>query len=178
MQNNMINRSMRADPLYTFVRSQSDPKPTRSENSSASPAVRASSCELTNVARNREIAGCIRKQTIVLEGYMEKRGFWNPSWKSRYCALDDVGRFSYFQSKEQATDLSKALGSIPIDQRTVISPVVMRGKRATIQIRVSSGRVFHMSCNSTEEAEAWVQALENMHQCVHYVAFPQNVRHW
>ncbi len=136
-------------------------------------------------------AFCIERSGIVIEGLLEKRGWWNPSWRSRYFILESRGRLSYFKNKSDSTVPGRALGAIPISVQTTIVPArietqtagAARGSRAIFAVRVpggeaGTGRSFLLSAPTREEGERWTAALEGLRRRVLYVAFPLNARHW
>jgi hypothetical protein len=126
---------------------------------------------------------------IVIEGFLEKRGVWNPSWRSRYFVLESRGRLSYFKNEDDSACADRALGTIPISKHTTIVPVPAQAagaasrKRAVFEVRmpdgeVSSGRAFLLSAPTRELGERWSAALAEVRRRVLYVSFPPNVRHW
>jgi len=132
---------------------------------------------------------CAERSSIVIEGFLEKRGVWNPSWRSRYFILESRGRLSYFKNKADSAIPGRALGAIPISVHTTIVPapskpaVAARCSRAVFEVRMpdgdgSTGRAFLLSAPTTDEGERWVAALAEVRRRVLYVSFPPNVRHW
>jgi hypothetical protein len=129
---------------------------------------------------------CAERSSIVIEGFLEKRGVWNPSWRTRYFVLESRGRLSYFKNKADSVVPGRALGSIPISVHTIIVPSASetaRCSRELFEVRIpdgdgSTGRVFLLSAPTREEGERWSAALAEVRRRVLYVSFPPNVRHW
>ncbi len=132
---------------------------------------------------------CSERSSVVIEGFLQKRGVWNPTWRSRYFILESRGRLSYFKTKDDSTVPGRALGAIPIIVHTTIVPappeadVKVRGKRAVFEVRMpdgegSTGRTFLLCAQTREDGERWAAALADVHRRVLYVSFPPNVRHW
>ncbi len=134
---------------------------------------------------------CTERSSVVIEGFLEKRGVWNPSWRSRYFVLESRGRRSYFKTKSDSAIPDHALGGIPISVHTTIVPAQpepkgagsARGSRAIFEVRLpdgemSSGRSFLLSAPTWEEGERWTAALSEVGRRVLYTSFPLNARHW
>ncbi len=127
-----------------------------------------------------------QRDDIAIEGFLEKRGVWNPSWRSRYFVLETRGRLSYFKDEDDSIFSERALGSIPICVDTTIVPAPSEpagAARCVFKVLmpggdVSTGRTFLLSAATREEAERWATALANVRRRVIYVSFPPNVRHW
>ena len=129
-----------------------------------------------------------QRASTVIEGFLEKRGVWNPSWRRRYFVLESCGRLSYYKHKPDSTIPGRALGGIPICVQTAIVPAhpatkTAHGSRAILEVRmpgggVSSGRTFLLSAPSCEEGERWAAALAEVRRRVLYVSFPLSARHW
>ncbi len=139
------------------------------------------------------------KITVVVEGWLEKRGLWNPAWRSRYFVLDSRGRLSYFKTEADKAVPSHAHGSIPICGKTTItSPAPSCGGvphsaqdergadaecRVEFELRVPdghdrAGRTFVLSAPTVGEVRRWTDALAEVQRRVLYVSFPGDVRHW
>eukprot|EP00291_Cryptomonas_curvata_P013277 CAMPEP_0172176632 /NCGR_PEP_ID=MMETSP1050-20130122/14931_1 /TAXON_ID=233186 /ORGANISM="Cryptomonas curvata, Strain CCAP979/52" /LENGTH=139 /DNA_ID=CAMNT_0012848947 /DNA_START=302 /DNA_END=721 /DNA_ORIENTATION=+ len=136
-------------------------------------------------------AYCTERSSIVIEGFLEKRGVWNPSWRSRYFVLESRGRLSYFKNKSDSLIPDRALGGIPISVHTTIVPAPSEtkasgpahGSRAIFEVRLPdgearAGRSFLLAAPTREEGERWAAALAEVRRRVLYVSFPLCVRHW
>mmetsp|Transcript_43785 Transcript_43785/g.116956 ORF Transcript_43785/g.116956 Transcript_43785/m.116956 type:complete len:237 (+) Transcript_43785:142-852(+) len=62
-----------------------------------------------------------RKNVPVICGTLNKRGYWNPSWKSRYFVLTQDGDLNYYSCQFEALTGGRRCGSIPIAQRNTPS---------------------------------------------------------
>mmetsp|Transcript_40924 Transcript_40924/g.109475 ORF Transcript_40924/g.109475 Transcript_40924/m.109475 type:complete len:171 (+) Transcript_40924:145-657(+) len=124
-----------------------------------------------------------RKPQILLEGYLKKRGHWNPSWKTRYFVFDDMGRLFYFKTKEDSMNLDSSCGRVPINRFVSFSQPSSIDGQAVFQFTIPpndchNGRTFTLAATNIEEAQKWVHALQDIGQHVFYICFPMHIRHW
>ena len=124
--------------------------------------------------------------SVLMEGWLDKRGYWNPARKSRYFVLEMRGRLSYFKSEADRKLNGQVLGSIPINadvEITASKNPSSQEDRIQIEIRVPNnesrvGRTFVLSTRCREDGERWLAILQETRSRVFYVSFPKNVRHW
>mmetsp|Transcript_8330 Transcript_8330/g.24744 ORF Transcript_8330/g.24744 Transcript_8330/m.24744 type:complete len:187 (-) Transcript_8330:104-664(-) len=118
---------------------------------------------------------------VLMEGALTKRGSMFPSWKERYFVLESRGRLTYYNSEDESSRASNALGSIPICVGTTITQPP--ADKSTFEIRVPpnpnhKGRMFLLSADTHEAASTWAATLQQVQQRVLYVSFPAGLRHW
>jgi hypothetical protein len=98
------------------------------------------------------------KDLVILEGPLEKRGFWNPAWKHRHFRLTMSGMMSYFPSSH----CRKPLGSFSIREAAINRPA---NGHTNINVLVRepgspcTGRTFFLAASSQHAAELWLAAL-------------------
>jgi hypothetical protein len=124
------------------------------------------------------------EQSVLIESTLQKRGQWNPAWKSRYFLLEPGGRLSYFTSEEDKHFPERAKGMIPIDVRATIKgdgmsedgrfnfKIVIPGKGLGL------ARTFNLSTPDNSMYVQWLSKLSSLQEKVIYTSLPQNVRHW
>mmetsp|Transcript_43271 Transcript_43271/g.115751 ORF Transcript_43271/g.115751 Transcript_43271/m.115751 type:complete len:162 (-) Transcript_43271:34-519(-) len=123
--------------------------------------------------------------TVIMQGFLRKKGEWNPAWKSRYFVFDGRGRLHYFKDKNDSSGSARCLGSIPITSDTKIS--MCQDSRShcdlTFEVRVApnedhSGRTFTLKAETHEEALEWVSVLSSVAERTLLVSFDAGIRHW
>mmetsp|Transcript_70716 Transcript_70716/g.188772 ORF Transcript_70716/g.188772 Transcript_70716/m.188772 type:complete len:162 (-) Transcript_70716:257-742(-) len=118
-----------------------------------------------------------KNRRILAEGTLEKRGFWNPSWKARYFVLDNRGRMCYYKSKETKENGGAPSGRIGITNICIISRVGQQedGRMCfDLQIPTSGrnrGRTYHLSASNVEDYERWVQSMADVGKRTYYTRF-------
>ena len=120
--------------------------------------------------------------SILMEGFLDKRGSWNPAWQSRYFVLETSGRLTYYASEGDKFAVERAKGIIPINVNTTVQSECENG-RCVIRIQVAgpglaSRRTFIISSKSKAICDQWLNKLTEMRDKVIYMSFPENVRHW
>ena len=121
---------------------------------------------------------------VLIEGYLQKRGLWNPSWKSRFFVLEVGGRLSYFTSDNDKCIPKRAKGVIPVDVHTIIKDEGQGDDgswRFTIHVPAKGlnlGRTFSLSAECGNMGEQWLNKLSSVQDKIIYTSLPQNVRHW
>mmetsp|Transcript_87737 Transcript_87737/g.233519 ORF Transcript_87737/g.233519 Transcript_87737/m.233519 type:complete len:147 (-) Transcript_87737:674-1114(-) len=125
----------------------------------------------------------LSNEHVIVEGTLEKRGYWNTAWKQRYFVIDNKGRMLYFKSKEHR-DAGRLAGMIALINACSVSRVKNRhGKDVCFELRVpanghSMDRTFHLCAPSEEMCEKWVYAIEGVKDNVHYMCFPRGKSWW
>ena len=125
----------------------------------------------------------LSESTVLMEGILEKRGHWNPAWKSRYFVLESNGRLSYFMSKDDKILASNAKGIIPIDNKSKITCEGQgRDGRNIIKIQVpgkvkSAGRTFVLSSSCRAICDQWLHHLSELQSSIIYTSIPKYLWH-
>jgi hypothetical protein len=133
---------------------------------------------------HRKFPTYLPAREITAEGYLEKHGGWNQSWKSRYFVLDTRGRMYYFKNQADSDFPERARRGIPITKDVLVSRGgVAEDGRLLIRINLPgeggrAGRTLMLGTWYHEDHQLWLSALEETRQVVLYVAFPRNIRHW
>eukprot|EP00292_Cryptomonas_paramecium_P015579 CAMPEP_0113661844 /NCGR_PEP_ID=MMETSP0038_2-20120614/217_1 /TAXON_ID=2898 /ORGANISM="Cryptomonas paramecium" /LENGTH=132 /DNA_ID=CAMNT_0000576615 /DNA_START=1 /DNA_END=396 /DNA_ORIENTATION=+ /assembly_acc=CAM_ASM_000170 len=99
-----------------------------------------------------------RKVEVLAEGILEKRGFWNPSWKARYFVLDSRGRLFYYKSFWHRMANMPA-GKIALTRDCSVSNV-QQGDKFFIDLHVPANgrlvdRTFHFLASSQKIGQKW-----------------------
>jgi hypothetical protein len=97
------------------------------------------------------------------EGPLEKRGYWNPSWKSRYFVLSKQGSLSYFAAESEKSS-PEPLGTVPM-RNAVITSIPGASGRPQFTIQVQSpgspahGRTFNLAAPNDTALARWLREL-------------------
>mmetsp|Transcript_3749 Transcript_3749/g.11038 ORF Transcript_3749/g.11038 Transcript_3749/m.11038 type:complete len:159 (-) Transcript_3749:98-574(-) len=124
------------------------------------------------------------RAVVLFEGYMQKRGFWNPAWKERYFVLDNCGRLYYYKSKSDRDSGECSAGRLALNRFCSISvPQGQSGQTICFDIQVPANgqlrnRTFHLCAPSLDVFEQWSFAVEKVKKRVIYVSFPDHGRWW
>ena len=99
---------------------------------------------------------------MVKEGFLDKRGEWNSSWKTRYFVLDSSHELKYFSKETDKDSPDKVKGYITLFRAPVVEGIPEKG-RFIIQIDGSNHglkrRVFILGTKSQEEHANWMKHL-------------------
>nr|CCA19033.1 conserved hypothetical protein [Albugo laibachii Nc14] len=106
------------------------------------------------------------KLTVLIEGYLLKRGHRIPSMRKRYFVLQSVNEtLRYFETKEDADSFQyglKALGEFQIGNvcdwngRTLTQTY-----KNGMQVEACDGRVYFCAASSENERESWIRAFHH-----------------
>ena len=100
---------------------------------------------------------------VQFEGPLEKRGYWNPAWKSRYFVLSRQGVLSYFATKSDKNS-PEPLGSFTV-RNAIITCIPSAPGRPQFTVQVHSpgspvhGRTFILVAPSDDALTRWVREL-------------------
>jgi hypothetical protein len=100
---------------------------------------------------------------VQFEGPLEKRGYWNPAFKSRYFVLSKKGTLSYFAAESDKCS-PDPLGSIPV-RNAIINCIPSAPGRPQFTILVQSpaspvhGRTFILAAPTDDDLTRWVREL-------------------
>jgi hypothetical protein len=100
---------------------------------------------------------------VQFEGPLEKRGYWNPAWKSRYFVLSRQGSLSYFAAESDKRS-SEPLGSFPVSN-AIVACIPSAPGRPQFTILVQSpgshahGRTFTLAAPNDTALTRWVREL-------------------
>lgn len=119
--------------------------------------------------------------TVLAEGFLFKRGKWNPAWKSRYFVLEVGGRLSYFLSKIDKDCQERAKGIILIDVNATVNETGTSDGHNTFKIHIPGqglglGRTYVVGSETVKERDLWVSLLSATKAKVRYVALPRKDR--
>ena len=112
-------------------------------------------------------------KTLVIEGYLMKRGLWKQSWKRRFFVLEDSGRLSYFKSESDKLYPERARGCFPISVDASIKQRKSKDGSQTIKVITKESSRFlgtvKLAAFSQGEHTLWMVGLERVQNTVCYV---------
>eukprot|EP00292_Cryptomonas_paramecium_P013925 CAMPEP_0113676688 /NCGR_PEP_ID=MMETSP0038_2-20120614/8794_1 /TAXON_ID=2898 /ORGANISM="Cryptomonas paramecium" /LENGTH=234 /DNA_ID=CAMNT_0000593769 /DNA_START=278 /DNA_END=979 /DNA_ORIENTATION=+ /assembly_acc=CAM_ASM_000170 len=79
-----------------------------------------------------------RRLGHMFSGTLEKRGYWNPSWKKRYFVLTKQGVLEYYSSDKDFEAGARRLGSITVALPEGTTPELGRAYEARVQATSAS----------------------------------------
>ena len=105
----------------------------------------------------------ITSDNVQFEGPLEKRGYWNPAWKSRYFVLSRQGMLSYFAAENDKSS-PEPLGSFPV-RSAIVTCIPSAPGRPQFTILVQSpgapahDRTFTLAAPNDTALARWVREL-------------------
>mmetsp|Transcript_12499 Transcript_12499/g.34369 ORF Transcript_12499/g.34369 Transcript_12499/m.34369 type:complete len:203 (-) Transcript_12499:230-838(-) len=122
--------------------------------------------------------------STVIEGTLEKRGYWNPSWKARHFVLDNKGRMFYYKSKDAKDSGKSAVGRIALNRFCLVTRRTdPNGEKYFLDLFIPANgqhrdRTFHLSASDSESCEQWAGAIESVKQKLLYTCFHDKGSWW
>mmetsp|Transcript_8126 Transcript_8126/g.24356 ORF Transcript_8126/g.24356 Transcript_8126/m.24356 type:complete len:284 (-) Transcript_8126:104-955(-) len=121
------------------------------------------------------------KCAAILCGTLKKRGYWNPSWKTRYFVLTEGGDLNYYSCHFEAAAGGRRRGTIPIlvtPRSSTPSDIPLETcvrSRGHFQIEIDvrttppgkltpSSRTYHLAADSSKTRARWLAALQYVAQ--------------
>eukprot|EP00292_Cryptomonas_paramecium_P021827 CAMPEP_0113683664 /NCGR_PEP_ID=MMETSP0038_2-20120614/13475_1 /TAXON_ID=2898 /ORGANISM="Cryptomonas paramecium" /LENGTH=163 /DNA_ID=CAMNT_0000603131 /DNA_START=63 /DNA_END=554 /DNA_ORIENTATION=+ /assembly_acc=CAM_ASM_000170 len=132
----------------------------------------------------KQILAIEASERVVVEGTLEKRGYWNPSWKSRYFVLDSKGHLCYYKSREDIDAGKSPSGRIAITRCcSVLTKVSVEADKFCFDVHIPANghnrdRTFQLCASSAESMKVWVDAIEDVRQRIFYVTFEKGGSWW